>query len=93
MPTDVLVMLIDDSAIDRLLNTHYLKKYSSGIRVLEMETAIVALDYFQNFQGTDAEIPDIIFWTSTCQSWMVLSSWKNLQNCLSGSPKNLRCIY
>lgn len=55
------VMVIDDTAVDRYIAQHVLKKSSFADEVLSMESAQKALDYLSGFSGQPDYLPQYIF--------------------------------
>jgi CheY-like chemotaxis protein len=54
-------MIIDDSATDRYIEEHYLRKFFIAATVIPQSSAIDALDYLKQFADNLEELPQLIF--------------------------------
>lgn len=56
-----LIMLIDDNEIDNYINKHFLKQNNILSPIIEMTSAITALDYLSENINNPDKFPDVIF--------------------------------
>lgn len=56
-----LVMIVDDTYVDRYVAERNIIKYEFAEKVVTKESAVSALEYLASIAGTDQQIPDLIF--------------------------------
>lgn len=55
------VMVIDDTAVDRYIAQHVIKKFNFAEETISMESAKKALNYLAEFAGQEEKLPQYIF--------------------------------
>jgi CheY-like chemotaxis protein len=61
MPKYKKVMVIDDTAIDRYVAQHVIKKFAFAEETISMESAKKALEYLTSFTNDPDQLPQLIF--------------------------------
>ena len=61
MPSYTNVVLIDDDAIDNLINQKIMESNNFAENIQVFKTGQDALDYLQNTEATPDQLPDLIF--------------------------------
>ncbi|REJ80542.1 MAG: response regulator [Bacteroidetes bacterium] len=56
-----LVMIVDDNEIDRYIAKRVILKNNFAEKVLEMDSAMTAIDYFKKINISEDNLPDLIF--------------------------------
>jgi response regulator of citrate/malate metabolism len=86
IPTESLIMLIDDSPIDNYINTRMIEQAALTKNILVMETVQKALKYIRDVEVDERKLPDLVLLDLN----MPVVNGFNFLNEFKSFPENIR---